>query len=86
MIQYHVGDADDIFYDAIRKRIYVVGGEGFIDIIEQVDADHYQLLTRISSAVGARTGLFVPELNQLYVAVPHRESQQAEVRVYDVQP
>jgi DNA-binding beta-propeller fold protein YncE len=81
-----VGDVDDIFYDAMRQRIYLVGGEGFIDIIEQADANHYQLLTQVSIAPGARTGLFVPELNQLYVAVPHRGNQQAEVRIYEGQP
>src|SRR5205823_4533060 len=26
-----VGDTDDLFYDARRKRLYVSGGEGFID-------------------------------------------------------
>src|SRR5262249_14851439 len=79
-----VGDVDDIFYDVIRKRIYVIGGAGFIDIFEQRDADHYQQLTQIPTAPGARTGLFVPELNRLYLAVPHRGGQEAEVRIYEV--
>ncbi|HKH20607.1 MAG TPA: hypothetical protein VKB53_06945, partial [Gammaproteobacteria bacterium] len=47
------GDADDIFYDAVLKRIYVIGGEGFIDIFAQQDADHYRLLTQIPTATGA---------------------------------
>jgi hypothetical protein len=34
-------------------------------------------------ASGARTSLFVPELNRLYLAVPHRGNQPAEVRVYE---
>jgi len=80
-----VGDVDDIFYAAMSKRIYVVGGEGFIDIFEQEDADHYQRLTQIPTAPGTRTGLFVPELNRFYVAVPHQASQEAEVRIYEVQ-
>ena len=37
-----VGDADDAFYDAVRKRVYVSGGEGFIDIFAQSNPDHYQ--------------------------------------------
>src|SRR5580700_2908252 len=42
-----VNDADDLYYDAGRKRIYVPGGEGFLSVIQQTDADHYQALARI---------------------------------------
>ena len=40
---------------------------------------------KIDTADGARTGLFVPERDTLFVAVPHRGSQQAEVREYEVE-
>ena len=81
-----VGDADDIFYDPRTKRMYVIGGEGFIAIFTQVDADQYQLTNKVPTAGGAQTGLFVPEWQQLLVAVPQRDKQDAEVRVYSVQP
>ncbi len=77
------GDADDIFYDESRQRIYISGGEGSIGIIQQQDADHYRPAAKIATAPGARTSLFVPELSRLYLAVPHRGSQPAEVRVYE---
>lgn len=80
------GDADDIFYDAARKRVYISGGEGVIGVVQQEDADHYKAVTRIPTAVGARTALFVPELNRLYLAVPHRGKQMAEIRVYEAGP
>ena len=80
------GDADDIFYDGTRQRIYISGGDGFIGIIQQQDADHYKTLAKIPTALGARTSLFVPELSRLYLAVPHRGTQRAEVRVYEAQP
>jgi len=80
------GDADDIFYDGTRRRIYISGGDGFIGIIQQQDADNYKTLTKIPTASGARTSLFVPELSRLYLAVPHRGTQRAEVRVYELQP
>jgi len=79
------GDADDIFYDRPRQRIYISGGDGFIGIIQQQDADHYKTITKIPTASGARTSLFVPELGRLYLAVPHRGTQRAEVRVYEAQ-
>jgi DNA-binding beta-propeller fold protein YncE len=81
-----VGDVDDIFYSATHKMIFVIGGEGYIDIFFQQDADHYQLLTRIPTKAGARTGLWVPELNRLYVAVPRQGTQEAEIQVYELQP
>ena len=78
-----VGDADDTFYDAAKRRVYVSGGEGAISIIQQQDADHYQAIGRVSTAAGARTSFFLPSLRRLYVAVPHRGSQKAEVRVFE---
>ena len=80
------GDADDIFHDGTRQRIYISGGDGFIGIIQQQDADHYKSLTKIPTASGARTSLFVPELGRLYLAVPHRGTQRTEIRVYEAQP
>jgi DNA-binding beta-propeller fold protein YncE len=80
------GDADDIFYDDSRQRIYVSGGDGSIGIFQQNDADHYTTMTKIPTAAGARTSLFVPELSRFYLAVPHRGAQTAEVRVYEAAP
>jgi hypothetical protein len=80
------GDADDIFYDSSRGRVYISGGEGFLGIFQQDDPDDYKSIAKIPTATGARTSLFVPELSRLYLAVPHRGTQKAEVRVYQAQP
>jgi hypothetical protein len=79
-------DEDDIFYDASRQRIYISGGEGFIGIVQQQGANRYTISTKVATASGARTSLFVPELSRLYVAVPHRGNQTAEVRVFEAKP
>jgi len=76
------GDTDDLFYDAKLQRVYVSGGEGAISVFDQTDADHYRPLATIPTAAGARTGLFVPATGCLYLAVPHRGSQKAEIWVY----
>jgi DNA-binding beta-propeller fold protein YncE len=80
-----VGMVDDASYDAQHKRIYLAGDQ-FVDAFEQKDPDHYVLLARIPGSFRAKTGILVPELNRYYLAVPHHGGQQAEVRVYDVQP
>jgi DNA-binding beta-propeller fold protein YncE len=79
------GDPDDVFYDSKRHRIYAICGAGKIDIIEQADENTYKAVSKIDTADAARTGLFVPERDTLFVAVPHRGSQKAEIRAYQVQ-
>jgi len=76
------GDADDVFYDAKQNRVYAICGAGVINVIRQTDPNTYKTLTKVDTAKGARTGLFVPEQDTLFVAIPHRGSQQAEVRGY----
>jgi YVTN family beta-propeller protein len=80
-----VGMVDDMSYDAQHKRIYLAGDQ-FVEVFEQTDPDHYVLLAKIPGSFRAKTGTLVPELNRYYLAVPHHGDQQAEVRVYDVQP
>ena len=77
------GDTDDVFYDVKRSRIYISCGAGFIDVLDCKALLPYSLTGKIPTASGARTSLFVPELNRLYLAVPHRGDQPAEVRVYE---
>jgi DNA-binding beta-propeller fold protein YncE len=60
-------DADDVFVDAKRRRIYVSCGEGSVDVLQQ-EAGGYKPIDRIKTASGARTSLFVPELDRLFVA------------------
>ena len=77
-----VGDTDDLFYDAARKRLYVSGGEGYIDVIQDEEG-RLSRIDRIRTAAGARTSLFVASQGRLYLAVPRRGNQQAEVRVFE---
>jgi DNA-binding beta-propeller fold protein YncE len=79
------GDTDDLFYDAAHKRLYLSCGEGFIDIINQRDADTYQLTEKMPTHSGARTAFFSAPLNQFYLAVPQRGGQAAELRIFDAQ-
>jgi DNA-binding beta-propeller fold protein YncE len=75
-------DTDDLFYDSDKKLVYVSCGSGVIEIIKQLGPDHYTKIRTVSTAAGARTSLFIPELKLFCLAVPHRGSKPAEVRVY----
>ena len=71
------GDVDDLFYDAKTRRVYIVCGSGAIDVLD-AGSKKYSRVTQISTAAGARTGLFVPELDALFVAVRgHRDEAPA---------
>jgi hypothetical protein len=79
-------DTDDMWFDATRKRIYVPSGEGFIFVYQQIDADRYERIAKIPSAIGARTSAYYGQVgkhNSLYVAVPARANQGAELWVYE---
>lgn len=78
-------DNDDLFYDATRHRIYASCGEGFVDVFSQQNADHYERIDHAPTARGARTSCYVPELNELFLAVPRRWGQTAEIRVFKTQ-
>ena len=61
------GDADDVFFDAKRRRVYVSCGDGTVDAWQQ-DGSAFRHLSLLKTASGARTSLFVPDLDRLFVA------------------
>ena len=81
-----VGTLDGLAYDGATRRIYTTGGEGFVDVTQQIDADHYERVARIPTGPNARTSAFVPEWRRLYVAVPRDKDRSAELRAFEVVP
>jgi YVTN family beta-propeller protein len=75
------GDADDLFIDAKRGRVYVSCGAGFVDVFEATGAT-YRRTARIPTVSGARTSLFVPELDRLLVAVRTSADEPAAIWVF----
>jgi hypothetical protein len=75
------GDTDDVFLDPKRHQLYLSCGAGFLEVIQQRD-DTYEELACIPTVTGARTALFVPERNRLYLAVRASGSEGAAVWVY----
>ena len=81
------GFNDDMWFDAARKRIYVTGSET-TSVFEQQDADHYRSIAEVPTGYRARTSVFVPSLNRLYVAVSATGKPDAKMslQIYSVQP
>jgi DNA-binding beta-propeller fold protein YncE len=80
-----IGLIDGMFFDARRKRLYVSGGEGFVDVFQEQRPNQYERLAKIPTGQTARTSLLVPELNRYYVGIPKNGDKSAEIRVYQPQ-
>jgi len=77
-------DADDIFYNKQKKECYISGGEGFMDVFRRTAKGDYERISRTATREGARTSLFVPELNEIILAVPRELANAAELRIYKI--
>jgi DNA-binding beta-propeller fold protein YncE len=78
---------DDMWFDLARKRIYVTGTETTA-VLEQRDADHYSHIADVPTGYRAKTSIYVPELNRLYIAVSGKGKPDPKMalQVFDVQP
>jgi len=82
---------DDLAYDPVLHRLYAPGGNlggavGAVTVVQQKDADHYEVLANIPTKPGARNARLVPELNKYYLSTSTKSPQQAEIMVFDVVP
>jgi hypothetical protein len=79
------GECDDVFFDAPRKRVYVIGGEGFISVFQQDDPAHYSIVQNVPSSIGVRTGFWYAKRDRLYVAVPAKGYDPAQIWTYEAE-
>ncbi len=68
-----------------RHRIYASTGVGEVFIYERQIRWSYRALEPVDTAVMARTSLFSPELDRLFVTVPHLGWTTAKVLVFKPQ-
>ena len=79
------GDADDLFVDAKRQRVYLSCGDGYLDVFEAQGAA-YRRAAHVPTISGARTSLFVPEVDRLFVAARANPGEPAAVWVFRPTP
>jgi DNA-binding beta-propeller fold protein YncE len=78
---------DDMFFDAKAKRIYASCGSGFVAVVRQIDADHYERVANVATIKGAKTCYYDGATARLYLAVPRQEGEEGpEVWVYQGNP
>jgi DNA-binding beta-propeller fold protein YncE len=78
---------DDMWFDRGHNHIFISGTEA-LSILEQKGPDQYSRIMDIPTGYRAKTSLYVPQLNRLYVAVSGKGRSDAvmAVQVYDVLP
>jgi DNA-binding beta-propeller fold protein YncE len=76
------GWVDSLFYDAERKRIYASSGVGEVFTYEREADGKYKALEPADTAVMAKTSLYAPELQRLFVSVPHLGSTPSKVLAF----
>jgi YVTN family beta-propeller protein len=76
------GDTDDLFYDAKRQWVYISCGEGFIDVVSAHPDQPLKRIDRIPTRSGARTSFFSRDLDRFFLALPNRDGDSAEIRIY----
>ena len=76
------GSTDDLFYDSFKGQVYVLTSQGFLEVFQQKDSDHYDRIARYPTPPGTQTGIFVPEWGKVFAAVRKQGEQSAEIRVY----
>jgi DNA-binding beta-propeller fold protein YncE len=79
------GDSDDLFFDTTAGQLFVLCGSGEINVYRR-DSSGYTLRASVSTRSGARTGLFVPQENRLYVAARAQGSMEAAIMVFRPAP
>jgi DNA-binding beta-propeller fold protein YncE len=77
-----VGGADDLFYDAALRRVYVIGGAGEVHAYQVDTHKKLQSVGVLRTATGSKTALFAPSQSLLYVGVPSMDGHDAEIRIY----
>jgi hypothetical protein len=79
------GDTDDLFFDAKRERVYLSCGDGYLDVFD-AQGDAYRRSAHIPTISGARTSLFIPELDRLFVAARANPGEPAALWVFRPAP
>ena len=79
------GEADDVYFDSARKRIYIIGGQGFVSVVQQITPDRYGLIANVPTKVGARTGYWNEAHDRLYVGVQAEGNEPAEILGFEAE-
>lgn len=78
--------ADQVMYDASVHRLYVPGGQGYTEIYDTSNPNSLKVVSKVTTAPGAKTGILLPEMNKVVLAAsPGDTKAMAKVLTYTIQ-
>jgi YVTN family beta-propeller protein len=80
-----VGVNSDMSLDVARKRIYITGSDT-ASVFAQRDADHYEHIAEVPTAYRAKSSIFFPQLNRLYIADSGKGKPDAKLALQIFEP
>ena len=78
------GWIDNLYFDPANGRIYATCGTGHVYVYHEDSPDRFELVGKVETALLARTGLLVPELDRFFVSVPHIGSQASRILIFQI--
>jgi len=54
-------------------------------VVQQADPNHYVVLSDVASTIGAKTGVFYEKRDRMYVGVPVKGNDPAQVWTYEAE-
>jgi DNA-binding beta-propeller fold protein YncE len=79
------GDADDIFVDPTRALVYIICGQGTVDSYASGD-NSFTRIAQVQITEGSRTGLYLPQIDRLVVAIRASRTEPAAVWILRPMP
>jgi DNA-binding beta-propeller fold protein YncE len=78
--------SDELLFDAEARRLYMPGGEGYIAVYDTTNPDRLRVISKVSSAPGAKTGILLPDRRQIILAAsPGDTKAMAKVLTFGIQ-
>ena len=78
--------SDQVLYNPGTHRLFVPGGQGYMEVYDTSNPDQLKVLAKVSTAPGAKTGILLPEMQRVVLAASPGESKAlAKVLTYSTQ-
>ncbi|MDB5476660.1 MAG: hypothetical protein JWP49_2171 [Phenylobacterium sp.] len=78
---------DQVVWDPTGRRVFVCGGDGRLQVIEQDSPDSYRALPDVATPPAAKTCVYAPSMHRLYLAAsPGETKSMAQLVWVDVAP
>ncbi len=73
---------DDMWFDPSTGRIYLSCAEGFVNVYQQKDADHYEAVGKVATGYRGKISILAPSLHRFYVVTAAQSATPARLLIF----